>query len=145
MRPRKTSKGFLVWLVVLAAGCGDGEKPPVETAEVSGQVIYRGEPLPGGQVTFTSADGEVVKNAIIDENGNYKIEAPVGDVKIAVNNQLLKEWNQRSPVLKRPGAPKPTRMKGTYVLIDRKYYSPETSGLTYTVKKGPQTHTIRFQ
>jgi hypothetical protein len=138
----------LLWVcfAALAAGCGK-EKPPVETAEVSGKVIYRGEPLPGGQVTFILTDGEASKNALIDENGNYKIEAPVGDVKITVNNELLKERMQHSPVAsaRRPGGQKPARMKGTYVQIDSKYYTPKKTPLTYTVKKGSQTHDITLK
>jgi hypothetical protein len=147
MRPWHTSSYLLIGFVVLTAGCS-GEKPPVETAEVSGQITFRGDPLPGGQVAFVTADGETVKSAIIDENGNYKIEAPVGDVKITVNNELLKERSQkmqREHILRRPGAQQPTQLKGRYVALPTRYYTPGKTPLTYTVQKGQQTHNITMK
>jgi hypothetical protein len=131
--------------VLLAAGCNK-KQAEADTAEVSGQVFYKGQPLPGGDVIF-SAKGGLTVPAPIDENGNYKIKAPVGDVRLAVDNRRLQEVRgaREGPRLKRPGAEKPTDTKGTYVEIPPKYYSVEESGLTYTVKNESQTHDIKLE
>jgi hypothetical protein len=48
-------------------------------------------------------------------------------------------------VLKRPGSEDPTSFKGTYVQIPDKYYTPESSGLTYKVLNGTQTKNFELQ
>src|SRR5262249_46401396 len=68
---------LLCCLLVLAAGC----QPPQRSAEhvaVTGQVLLDGKPVTGGQVTFITVNGGFVSTGRIDEQGNYKIEAPVG-------------------------------------------------------------------
>ena len=87
--------------------------------------------------------------ANIDEQGQYKIKAPVGECQIAVDNRMLATPQRRGPVankpsgLKRPGAEAPSDLKGQYVEIPAKYYEPSTSELKYKVEdKDPQTHEI---
>jgi hypothetical protein len=133
-------------LVLLAWGC---TRHSVEHVEVSGQVLLpNGKPMPGGEVTFTTADG-FASVGVVDEKGNYKISAPVGDVKVSVTNQML------NPAAKgggkaagrgagRPGEPEPSPVKGTYIPINKKYFTPDTSGLTYKVTKGAQTYDIKL-
>jgi hypothetical protein len=135
--------GFLV-LAVVAAGCG-GQRASYQTAEVSGKVMYKGKALPGGMVNFVADKGGVASNAIIDENGNYKISAPIGDVHISVDNRMLEKKGSGGPVLRRPdseGGVAPTVPKGTYVPIPEKYTATDFSGLTYKVVSGTQTHDI---
>jgi hypothetical protein len=137
---------------MLATGCRPAPKA-TEMAEVSGKVLFRNQPLPGGRVTFVSKDGPAFSGGgNIDENGNYKVEAPVGDVKVSVDNQMLAPARQKGrvaptkkPGLKRPGSEEAHAMKGRYVSIPEKYYSADESGLNYTVKKGPQTIEIKLE
>jgi hypothetical protein len=132
--------GLLV-LAVAAAGCG-GQRANYQTAEVSGQVKYKGKPLPGGRVNFVADKGGVAASATIDENGNYKISAPIGDVRISVDNRMLEKKGSSGPVLRRPDSEEPTVPKGTYVPIPEKYGTTDFSGLTYKVVPGTQTHDI---
>jgi hypothetical protein len=107
-------------------------------------VLFKGQPLPGGQVTFVSKgpDGST-GTAPIDEDGTYKIGFPPGEVKIAVDNRMLeKQVPSKGPLLKRPGGEAPSGPKGKYVKIPDKYYSADSSGLTYTVTTGQQAHDI---
>jgi len=142
-------------LVVLATGCPE-KKKSIEMADVSGKVLFRGQPLPGGVVNFVSKDGQAfASGGNIDENGNYKAKAPVGEVKASVDNQMLAgttfqgRKGQAAPTakpgLKRPGSDPPQAMKGRYVEIPYKYRSPDDSGLTYKIQKGSNTIDIKLE
>jgi hypothetical protein len=139
---------LIFWLLALAAGCGGGGTGSVEHAEVSGKVRFKGQPLPGGRITFVTVQGGFAHVGTIDEHGNYKIAAPVGAVRIAVDNRVLQKQKQKGAkdhvLSKRPGAAAPEPLKGDYVAIPPKYYSAESSGLKYTVLPGPQTFEIRL-
>jgi hypothetical protein len=133
-------------LLVMAVACTD--RPVYENSEVAGKVLIRGQPLQGGRVTFVAVNGGLATTATIDENGNYKIMAPVGEVKISVDNRQLKPQGKHkhpSPVLHKQEGEQPTTMKGHYRVIASKYYNAEESGLSYTVEKGAQTHDIKLQ
>ena len=129
-------------LLTLAAGCGNNPRS-AEHADVSGQVLFRGKPLPGGQVTFVTVKGGFAANGIIDEDGNYRIRAPLGDVRIGVTNRMLQPRGGAIPQIhpkKAAGdAPVP---RGQWVQLPLSCEDPHSSGLTYTVRPGPQTHDI---
>jgi hypothetical protein len=140
-------------LGLLLCGCNDSSMGP--QGQVSGKVTYQGKPLPGGQVRFLTSKG-LLFSGDIDPEGNYKLKAVVGEAKIAVDNSMLKK-NSESPRIDlrhRPGAQPPPGVKvddepsatlaGTYLPLPEKYQSPETSGLTCTVKSGSQTHDIEL-
>jgi hypothetical protein len=118
--------------------------------EVSGQVLFQGKPLPGGTVQFVSVVGAFASNGIIDEKGKYSIKAPVGDVRISVDNRVLRKEGKGANLdavrrgAGRPDSGDPDPVKGTYKQIPAKYYDPDNSGLTYTVTNGPQTHDIEL-
>jgi hypothetical protein len=117
--------------------------------DVSGRVLLDGKPLPGGRVMFVTVEGAFASVGRIDEQGNYMIQAPVGETMISVDNRMLRQerlGNLEGPRkgAGRPEQPAPDPVTGTYVEIPNKYYSPDTSGLTYTVKEGPQTQDIEL-
>lgn len=72
-------------LLLTQAGCG-----VVRTAEVSGKVIYKGNPLPGGTVVFWPVGRGNPATSSIAEDGRYWVRVPVGEVKISVNNEALR-------------------------------------------------------
>ena len=126
--------------------------------EVSGRVLFKGNPLPGGRVTFAALEGGFASSQPIDENGNYKINAPIGDVLISVDNRMFqpkgaagkgKRPTQTPGPDQHPKRPdsqveaEPTKGR-RYVPIPVRYANCDTSGLTYTVKPGPQTHDIEL-
>ncbi len=139
-------------LPVLAPACSGRIKPP-EYTDVSGKVLFKGQPLPGGRVTFVTTLGGFAASGAIDEKGNYKVHAPLGDVKIGVENDYLRPGSMgrgapsKAPRLgKRPDAedtgPPPS---GKYKPIPEKYANPERSGLTYKVVPGPNTFDIKLE
>jgi hypothetical protein len=145
LAPRRTY--WLCWafgVCALVAGCSNSSPHSVEHVEVSGKVLFQDKPLPGGRITFLTPNGGFASTGIIDENGNYRINAPVGPVKIGVDNRALQpqaqEVDSRIP---RKGRRRPVdSLKGRYVPIPPKYFMVDTSQLTYEVKLGTQTHNI---
>jgi len=139
---------FTTWLLLAAAVCGcTGSVKPPPSAEVSGQVLFKGKPLPGGEIAFVAIKGGFASNGPIDENGNYKVTVPVGAVKITVDNRMLQKARGApkagGPMLgKKPDAEQPKEMKGHYVDLPSKYANADKTDLTYTVVDGPQTHEI---
>jgi hypothetical protein len=135
--------------VVLAGGCRG--RRSAEHVEVSGRVLFKGQPLPGGKVSFVAEDG-FSSAGVIDENGNYSVKAPTGPSRISVDNRMLDPRSAISNMASaqkgagpRPGGPEPEKPKGTYVQIPSKYYLTDQSGLTYEVTKEPkQTHDIQL-
>jgi hypothetical protein len=93
-------------------------------------------------VKFVADKGGAATSGTIDENGNFKCAAPVGDVHIAVDNRMLEKKGPQGPVLRRPDSDAPSTLKGKYVKIDEKFYSPDTSNLPLKVAGGSQTHDI---
>jgi hypothetical protein len=138
----------------LLAGCGGGK------GDISGEVTFNGEPVSVGRITFLSEVGnkEVISAYII--RGKYTIKAcPVGPVKISVESieppdpeklKATEENMAKVPMARGMKAPEiPAEImelasgpKLKYVQIPLEYANPESSGLTYEVKKGPQPFDI---
>lgn len=136
---------LLVSLFILATGCKMNRRS-AEHAEVTGTVKYNGKPLPGGQIKFIGEDW-AGPEGIIDEQGQYRINPPVGKVTITVDNRMLRTGIRKEASKgagPRPGGPEPSPIKGKFVKIPEKYFDPANSGLTYIVKSGPQTHDIEL-
>ena len=152
---------FGLLLLPLLAGCG------AATSKVSGRVLYKGVPLPGGLVTFQPANPKYNSVAVpIDEQGHYEATLPVGEVQVSVENRHLQprsdgprgvppnlppEVQQALGKAKPQAAPPPpadkpaaAKPRGNYVPIPDKYHSIETSGLTFTVEPGNPKHDIEL-
>ncbi len=143
---------LLVVMVALAtAGCSRS------TATVSGTINFKGAPLKGGTVLFVNEDGTTV-SATIGEDGKYTIRnIHPGPVQIAVKTAFLRP-NDKAPASKHPyklvnppadqeGQPiqrghDPTANAKRFVAIPPHYEELDTSGLTYTVEPGNQTHDL---
>lgn len=71
---------------VLIAGCGDPAPPKREFADVKGKVIYKGEALKKGTVTFQPDSGAAVV-ADIQADGTYSLKGVVGENTVMVVNR----------------------------------------------------------
>ena len=138
---------LLFGLLVLAVGCSSGPKRSIKHVDVTGKVLYKDrdgtyKPVTGGEVTFVTVEGGFSSNGRIEEDGTYKINAPVGPVKISVNNQMLRDTTAAAKtggmgagkVPNRPEQFEKDPVQGKFMALPPKYASPETSGLTYEVK-----------
>jgi hypothetical protein len=145
--------GLAIGLLTALAGCSQRPRS-ADHVEVTGQVRFQGQPLPGGRVSFVAVNGGFASVGIIDENGHYQINAPVGEVEIGVSNQMLHPNRRQrggrgaeeiaSPRQKKAGGQQAQLVKGYWVNIPSSYADPHTSGLNYTVKPEPQTYDIEL-
>jgi hypothetical protein len=122
-------------------------------------VTYKGTKLRGGSVVFTRADGQVSPVSVqINEDGTYTAEkVPVGETNVSVDTAYLRPqgWPGGGGPPKyeapkdvesnyKPGADAGDNAR-KYVRIPDKYADPSQSGLTLTVKGGPQTYDIPLE
>jgi hypothetical protein len=128
----------ILWFLALAlllAGCN--RKP---TGDISGMVKYQGKSLPLGMIAFLGQDGHVTRGNI--EDGVYHaVKVPLGPVKVTVfanaspvPPHMVDQFQSLPPAYRRP-----------YVPIPERYQDPDTSGLSYTVVRGPQTYDVELK
>ena len=146
----------------MVAGCGN-------TTKVKGQVLFDGQPLPGGILSFTPGEGNPgnLMTATIREDGTFVMaDAPIGPVKVSIANTHLKPEKPEEKARRDRGeAPrvrgiprfylKPEAIKriaeqeaapkiGRYVKIPVQYYNSATSGITAKVQRGGEPVKIEL-
>ncbi len=145
-----------LWVVVVCAvgGCGPDYKA---RGTVKGKVTYNKKALTSGTVMFYGASNNITSSAVIDTEGNYVMnDAPLGEVKITVTVTALPpgkpmkygpaaEGESKDPSGTVPDSiPIMSKMPSSILRIDEKYSKPDTSGLSFTVEKGEQTHNLEL-
>ncbi len=132
---------LLLLLFPLVAGCGN------QTAEVTGEVTFAGEPLSKGTIIFETknarpAVGQILNGKIIKVTTFKEGDGvPPGEHKVAI--QSVAEAG--SAVVSNPGEGGiPKNYMGGKSLIPTVYGDPETSGLTATIKAG-QVNKLEFK
>jgi len=139
-------------LALAAAGCGKHA-----TTTVRGKVTFGNQPVGMGRVIFLAADN-TQGTAQLGADGTYTMtDAPVGDVRIAVEipqrpnimTQLPPApWDKPPADGSQPSVPEAEKMKsstvptGTWTYIPDKFKDPSTSGLTWTVPAGGGDHDL---
>src|SRR5205085_10019217 len=78
---------IIVSLAVLGAVLLTGCKAKFPTAPVSGLVTYKGKPLTHGNVVFLHETAPVSGGGTIGPDGRYKLDAPVGNCRIAIQSR----------------------------------------------------------
>ena len=145
----------LACLSLALPGCGHGRRG-ADHVKVTGKVTYKNKPVTGGRITFVLIPTDPEKEqpfsngGTIDENGNYAVDAPLGNVKITVDNKMLNTsgLSKGAKQVMARGAGNPNQqpsqdaIKGTYMYIPDKYRNTETTDLTWTVTKDQTTHDI---
>ncbi len=139
----------LTAVIALAAGglsgCG---VPTPET--VTGRVVYRGQPVTVGQVSFLGADGVPVCGDI-DPDGSYRVDhVPLGEAAVAVTATPPRDPPKPPKVVgklpdgrpKVESRPDPTHRPKAPAAVPAKYADARTSGLRLTVHAGPNRFDI---
>lgn len=111
--------GFFA-LLLLVAGCGSGDG----STKVTGQVTYKGTPLPMGVINFFPGDGGRPIGQAITSDGQYTAELPAGNytvVVLASNPPVPPGWKEGDPLPKPP------------VTVPAKYGLPTSSPLQVTI------------
>ena len=112
-------------------------------SSVTGHVLFDGQPVAGGQVSFVAKAGEV-KTANIESDGSYKVDdVPLGEAIVLVFGPPPSSAAPpaRSGMAKKLAAapnPPPTASKGP--TLPAKYGDEATSDLRYTVTSGPNSY-----
>ncbi len=130
-----------------ALGCEPYEARLAETgATLEGTVTMGGNPLPAAMVILVGKEGSATGN--LSSDGRFKIDnAPLGEVKIAVNTeaakgQMMGEMMSRGYQASKGG--KPAEPAPKFVDVPKKYWDPNTSGITTTINKGPNTYDVKL-
>lgn len=130
---------FFVPLVVvgLAAGCGGGS---AGTAGVSGHVTYKGKAVPKAHVSFTPAEGVTrAAEGLTDDSGYYTLTTfTKGDGALPGKYRIMiiARGPDRAPKAGETGSGMPGEMMPGDPVIPLKYFAPDSSGLTFEVKRG---------
>lgn len=110
---------------IFFAGCGNGG---AATAEVSGKVTYKGEPLGTGSVLFLNSLGQPASGTI-GPGGQYRLRATLGSHKVGIESREPSVPDTRKTA--KPGMGLPGKS-----LIPEKFGQTDNSGLTADVKSG---------
>jgi hypothetical protein len=128
------------------AGCGGPKQGQMPTAQVTGQITYRGAPLGRGEVKFipvqTSDKAVRVAYGTLDEQGRYRLGTyGQGDGAILGDYQVTLEARDEMPggVGKRKTAHGFVPAQQPKSLIPERYADPAKSALTAHVAAGSNT------
>ena len=141
------TSGLLLTLLT-AIGCGGG------VGDVTGTVTYKGKPLDGGSVQYRSGGKTIASE--ISKDGKYSIAGvPAGAALVAVSYvdpRATDHFRAVSAASKSGGAGRGDKEAPasalskvdptTFNKVPDKYNDFNGSGLTFEVKKGPNTNDI---
>lgn len=153
--PRRLFPFSLIVISMLATGCGDDGRLP--TAPVSGKILFEGKPLQSAEIWLVPSSEEV-KNAAITirpyartkDDGtfimtSYLVDdgAPLGNYAVMVLPALPMAGTEEELATDTPAEGNPQAKLSTP--FPRKYADPTTSGLTFTVKEGPNELNLELK
>src|SRR5262245_50357131 len=134
--------GLLVVLVVANVVVRAGSGPDVlPTAKIRGVVYYRGQPLNGGLVRFTSTDPNNKVgycSGTIERDGSFQINgSPIGPVRVTVDT-VNRPSEDFAPWKPNSGRPKP-------IFIPTHFADPNRSGLDRQIEEGENAIELRLE
>lgn len=127
--------------VCLISGCGGGNG--LETAPVTGKVMYQGKPLPYGTISFQPQAGSPATGKI-QPDGTFVL-GTYGDrdgAIVGINKVLITATEIDAGAA--PEADPNTEMQVPKSVIPTKYGSFSTSGLTAEVSQGENDFTFEL-
>jgi hypothetical protein len=137
MNGRTTCLLAAVVLLPAVSGCGP------RLAEVSGRVIYKGEPVPSTQVTFLPDNGSRPSKGLTDDNGNFTLRysrtqagATRGPCTVFLTYVAGTEEDLGQA---------PPKASDELKAVIAKYGDPEKSPLHYEISRSGQVIDIHLQ
>ncbi len=134
-------------MVICVMGCGQrAYEIPDSGATLEGSITYDGKPVPMALIVVRSETATA--DARIVEPGKYKVPSvPIGKVKIAVDTDAMRgELMSRSmaQAYKGPGGQSSAEAgkKLSFIAVPGKFADPDSSGITFEIKKGANTFDI---
>jgi len=138
----------LLFLLPLISACGLSESELAESgATLTGAITHNGAPIEFAMVIVQSKDGSKSAIGKINDDGKYVVEnCPIGEVLVGVNTDAgrgeftSKMMQQNKTALD----PKSSKRISTpkFVELPKKYFDPNTSGLSTTIQAGTNTYDI---
>lgn len=113
---------FVVAALMLSAmGCQSKPVQRPDRGSVSGVIRYKGSPVKGGRVAFTSSSNpNETAMCLLQEDGSYSVwDAPLGKIVVTVDTETTKP-----------------ELGDRYVALPAKYAHENTSGLSLEVQLG---------
>jgi hypothetical protein len=123
----------LVSLAMLGAVLLTGCEAKFPTAPVSGVVTYKGKPVTHGKVVFFHETAPQAGDGTIDLDGQYKLDAPVGNCRIAIQSREVPPKDLPKEKMN------PGYFLGLKSEIPERYEDHMRNGLRFTVKHGHNT------
>jgi hypothetical protein len=124
----------LLWGLCL--GCGGSSK----MAAISGRVTYKGKPVAKASVSFTPVEGAGrAGSGLTDSSGYYTLGTLTTNDGVAPGKYrvaIIARGPDRPPKAGETGSGMPGEMMPGDPIIPPKYFAPDTSGLTFEVKRG---------
>ena len=125
---------FVAVIVLETSGCNN---EPIRST-VTGTVTYNDKPVTVGTVRFFNRETKIGARCTLDESGKYSFPSPipVGEYQVCIID----------PPPPPPGgmasgqASKPQKLS-----VPEKYRSFESSGLKFTIEKGPNVYDIKLE
>jgi hypothetical protein len=117
-------------------GCGNGPR----TASVIGSITYQGKPVPNANVSFTPVDEKGrAATGLTDSGGRFTLgtfTASDGAIPGSYRVSVIARGPERAPKPGEVNSGMPGEMMPGDPIIPTKYFAPDTSGLTFDVKRG---------
>jgi hypothetical protein len=146
---------LLPLLLLLASGCSHSRTP----SKVSGKVTYKGQPVPGGTVSFhrQGEDKSGVYTFVLSSEGTYTgTDLPAEEMLVTIETESVNPKqatstygpagqggkggmsadDMRKKMMERGAVPKTAEKSGQYVEIPKKYGDKTSSPLKKTLTSG---------
>ncbi len=141
---RRTQAGLLM-ACVLGRGSGcNGSRIPGDTGTVTGRATFKGDPIPeGSTIVFLHRGKGIVGTGVTDAEGAFSLqmrEEPrvlVGEYSVGITPPG--EIDPNNVTIFTDKAP------DAWKKVPRKYWSPETSNETFTVKAGANDYQLQLK
>lgn len=135
---RRVTPRLAGFLAGVLAGCGVDEAPRPETVPVKGKVMFRGEPLTKGRISFYPNEGQPAVGAI-QPDGTFALSTfEDGDGAVPGHHRVLVSATDGDPSLI-PGSPGYKEPKS---LVPKRYMSMTDSGLEADVSRERREFTF---
>ena len=126
-------------LCCAVAGCTRYEyRLPATGASLEGTVTYGNETVQMAQIDVLGEKGQAIGQI---EDGRYKVEnVPLGEVKIGINTEAVRSNMIGQQMARAKGVA--TGPAPKFISLPSKFWDPDKSGITTTIKKGKNTFDI---
>ena len=132
--------GFMIFRSVRS----DLEELPKTNAVLEGTITYNGDPVPNALVIVAGTSFSAT--SFLSTPGKYQVQnAPLGDVKIAVNTAAAAGRMRAQVMAQSKGKPAPGASAPGLIAIPEKFANPESSGITTNIKEGSNTFDIAIK